>query len=198
VQEPTKARVKKKRLVIAYSELWHASGCVLESGLREPRGSVWQFLTSALLTAFSFEAYLNHIGPQVFLCWDSLEQLPPLAKFELLCNTLKVDFPKGKGERPLQTIIDLFRFRNTVAHAKPQTIEPEPVLRDINDNLTSFLGEKPLAHWERLIQDDSFAKRARKDVEVVLKKLQDARPEPKEPLFTFGFWTGNATTGTES
>jgi len=145
--EPTKARVEKKRRVYAYSELWHASDCVLEAGRREPRGSTWQFLTSALLTAFSFEAYLNQVGPQVFSCWERLERLPPLAKFDLLCETLRVDFPEGKGKRPLQTIISLFDFRNTIAHAKTQTIEPEPVLRDINDNLESFVTEKPLAHW---------------------------------------------------
>ena len=85
MRKSLKALVEKKRPVIAYSELWHASGCVLEAGLSEARGSTWQFLSSALLTAFSFEAYLNLVGPQAFSCWENLERLPPLAKFDLLC-----------------------------------------------------------------------------------------------------------------
>ena len=192
MQKPEQALVSKKRPVIAYSELWHASRCVLEAGQREARGSTWQFLASTLLTAFSFEAYLNRAGPQVFSCWERLEQLPPLAKFDLLSETLKVAFPEGKGERPLQTIVNLFRFRNTVAHAKPQTIELTE-LRNNNDELDSFIGEKPLANWEQLIQTDSFAKHAREDVKTVLARIHDALPAPKEQIFSLGFWVGGAT-----
>lgn len=92
---PRKALVTKERTVYMYSELWHASSCVLEAGLCNPRGSSWQFLSSIVLTAFTFEAYLNHVGPQVIACWESLERLPPQAKFELLCESLGVQFPEG-------------------------------------------------------------------------------------------------------
>src|SRR5579872_224505 len=108
---PRKAVVTKKRTVIMYSELWHASSCVLEVGRKEARGASWQFLSSAVLTAFAFEAYLNHVGPTIVETWVGLERLSPLAKFDLLCELLKVRFEKGK--RPRQTIEELFEFRNT-------------------------------------------------------------------------------------
>jgi hypothetical protein len=44
-----------------------------------------------------------------------------------------------------------------------------------------------------LIENCDFAKRAREDVETVLKLLQAARPEPKEALFRFGGRTWSAT-----
>ena len=179
--KPGKVSVRKTRHVIAYSELWHASTWLLEVGRAEPRGSQCQFLSSILLAAFSFEAYLNHAGPQVLPCWPSLERLSPLAKFELLRDLLKVDLG-GKGQRPLQTLFELFRLRNTVAHAKSEYLELAEE-RDNNYKLDVILEEVPLANWEKLIRTDSFAKRVMEDVKEVMKKLHKARPKPKESLF---------------
>lgn len=184
--KPRKALVSKERTIHTYSELWHASNCVLEAGIREPRGSSWQFLSSAVLTAFAFEAYLNHVGPSVISCWSQLERLPPGAKFELLCETLDVKFADGPGKRPLQTIVKLLDFRNTMAHGRSEEVKLKDEMRDVNDKLDNYLGQRPLADWERLIQTDTFAKRAREDVKAVLKKLHNARRVPKEGLFTFG------------
>lgn len=175
-----------------YSELWHASRSVLEAGINEPRGSSWQFLSSAVLTAFAFEAYLNHVGSSVISCFSQLERLPPWAKFELLCETLNVKFADGPYKRPLQTIIKLLGFRNTMAHGRSEEIKLKDQTRDVNDKLDNYLGQTPFADWERLIQTDTFAKQAREDVEAVLKKLHNARTEPKEGLFTFGFGTHGA------
>lgn len=184
--EPQKTTITKNRTLHMYSEMCHASGCVLKAGLAEPRGSTWQFLSSTVLTAFSFEAYLNHVGPTVFDCWEQLERLPPWSKFELLCETLGVNFTKSQGKRPLQTIVELLEFRNTMAHGRSIEIKPKTELRDLNDKLDTYLGELPLAHWERLVKTADFAQRAREDVQEILEILHTARPDPKEGLFTFG------------
>ena len=63
-----KAVVTQERQVHIYSELWHAAGCVLEAGICQPKGSSWQFLSSTIMTAFAFEAYLNHVGLSVLRC----------------------------------------------------------------------------------------------------------------------------------
>ena len=80
--KPKKALVTKERTIYMYSHMWLASDCVLNLGLTEQRGSTWQFLSSTLLTAFAFEAYLNHVGPTVFDRWEQHERLrnrlPPL------------------------------------------------------------------------------------------------------------------------
>jgi hypothetical protein len=185
---PRKATVTKKRTIIMYSELWHASSCVLEAGCNDPHGASWQFLSSIVLTAFAFEAYLNHVGPDVIKTWPSLERLSPLAKFDLVCELLGLRFEKGK--RPRQTIEEL--FRNAMAHARTTLLSPPPVSRDVNDGLDNQLRERPLAHWEPLIETHEFPIRARKDVEAVLTKIQAKRPEPKESLFTRGFGSSRA------
>jgi len=194
---PRRAVVTKKRTVHTYSELWHASRCVLDLGLTNPSGSSWQFLSSIILTALAFEAYLNHVGPTTIGCWSGLERLSPWSKFELLCETLGVKFSGGPDKRPLQTLSKLLDFRNTIAHGRSVTIQPKPELRDVNAKLDSYLGERPLVAWERLVQTEQFAKRARDDVKAVLKSIHAARKEPKEGLFTFGIGMHRATLAAE-
>jgi hypothetical protein len=146
-----------------------------------------------VLTAFSFEAYLNHVGERVIDCWDEVDRLSPIGKFTLLCEIMKVEFPKGKAERPLQTIVELIDFRNSMAHGRTEEIKAPLAQRDINDKLDRQLGDRPLQDWERRIKTDAFAKRAREDVEIVLKQLHAARPDPKEALFAFGMGVASAT-----
>ncbi|MCX5864662.1 MAG: hypothetical protein NTW42_06280 [Deltaproteobacteria bacterium] len=193
MERPRKIVVKKERVVHTYSELWHASNCVLNAGVEQPKGSSWQFLSSAVLTAFAFEAYLNHVGPRTIECWEQLDRLPPWSKFGLLCETLGVKFPDGPDARPLQTIVKLLVFRNTIAHGRSLEIMAEPVLRDANDQLDAYLGEKPLTEWEKLIQTSDFAKRAREDVQVAIEFIHEGRTDNKEELFTFGLGYHGAT-----
>ena len=192
MRRPAKALVTKERTVHTYSELWHASSCVLEAGRRDPKGSSWQFLSSAMLTAFAFEAYLNHAGSRAISCWESLERLPPISKLDLLREVMKVDSLGGKNKRPLQTVHELFEFRSAIAHGKTEAVRQEPRRRDVNVHLDDYLGQRPTTRWERLIKTDAFAQRAREDSEAVLKVLHAARPEPKEALFTFGIGVHSA------
>ena len=193
MKKPKKVTVTKERTLHMCSEMWHASDCVLKKGLAEKQGSTWQFASSTVLTAFAFEAYLNHLGPIFFDCWAQLEKLPPWSKFELLCETLGVQFPEGKENRPLQTIVELLAFRNTMAHGRSIEIKPKPESRDLNDKLDTDLAAPPLAHWERLISIPTFAQRSREDVQMVLEKVHAACPDPKEALFTIGSAMHSAT-----
>ena len=196
--KPRKAVVTKERPLHTYAELWHASRCVLDAGIANPEGSAWQFLSSVVLTAFTFEAYLKHIGPQTIECWPELERLPPWSKFELLSEQLGVKFPAGRGKRPLQTVVKLLDFRNTLAHGRSQQIRPDPVVRDANDKLDSYLSEQPLAAWEALVRESTFAKRVREDTEVVIRALHAARTGTTEILFNSGVSLHSATLITKT
>jgi hypothetical protein len=188
-----KVVVKKERTVHTYSELWQASHCVLKTGIEEPKGSSWQFLSSVVLTAFTFEAYLNHIGSHTIECWEQLERLPPWSKFELLCETLDVSFPEGKGARPLQTVAKLLVFRNTIAHGRTIEIKGKPEICDADDRLDGYLGKRLQTDWEKLIQTKDFAQLVHEDVQVVLTRLHAARKDDKEYLFRSGLHLGSAT-----
>lgn len=191
MSKPPKARVEKSRTILMSSELWHASGSVLKSSDRDSLGSSWKWLSSLLLAAFAFEAYLNEAGPKILDSWKELERLPPLAKLDLLCEIQKLYF--DKSSRPRQTLELLFRLRSSVAHGRPVILKTKPELRDIDGDLDDYLGERPLLEWERLIQTREFAHRARKDVEIILHKLHETLPEPKPRLFASGNGSATAT-----
>jgi hypothetical protein len=187
----TKVVITKQRAVHTYAELWQASNFVLQVGIRQPQGSACQFLSSLVLTAFAFEAYLNHIGPESLACWEELERLPPLAKLRLLAETLKVKLPWHSGKRPLQTIVKLMSFRNSIAHGRSSELKYQAT-RNVNFS-DRELFEPLLSDWERQSRTSAFPLRAREDVEAVLRLLQAGRKNTTDNLFTTGIGHGSAS-----
>lgn len=192
MEKPLRVEVRKKRKIHTYSELWHASDCVLQAGLNNPKGAAWQFLSSALLTAFTFEAYLNHVGDAIYPNWEDYEPMRPLEKLQLLCEKLGVVLSKSPGARPLQTVAKLMAFRNTMAHGKTSELNFTSVKRNAK-NYHSIYGAELLADWEKMIQTSDFALRVREDVDEVIAQIHEARGDDKEPLFSFGLGHNSAT-----
>ncbi len=186
----SKARVSKTRTVHTYAELWHGSQVLLERAEAEAKGSFWVFMSSLLLTAFTLEAYLNHIGQKLFTSWATLEVLSPLGKLEVVCEKLGVSFPAG--QRPRQTINELFRFRNALAHGKTVTITEPEQLKHVDEYLDEFLGQRPRTLWEKLSSTSAHAKRAREDVEQVIRALHEAANPENDPIFFTGMGSHSA------
>lgn len=191
----SKLLVSKQRHVHPYAELWHASQCVLEIGLRNPIGSSWQFLSSAVLTAFTFEAYLNHIGPQTVNDWATKERFAVLSKFKHLRKALGVTFPDGKSVRPLKTVVDLFAFRDSLAHGKSHELRSDKhqSIEEYETDNSDLVGSRLRTDWEDRIQTSQFAELAREDVELVIRKLDAARKNSPDILFASGIGSYSAT-----
>lgn len=185
-----KARVSKTRNVNTYAALWHGSSVLLQHAETEAKGSLWVFMSSLLLTAFTFEAYLNHIGPKLFTSWQILETLPPLGKLDVICEKLQLYFPAGK--RPRQTINKLFKFRNALAHGKTVQIKKEQ-LKDVDEYLDQFIGEWPMTLWEKLSSKSTHPKRAREDVKQVIFAIHDKVSTSNDPVFFTGMAYHSAT-----
>jgi hypothetical protein len=143
------------------------------------------------MTAFAFEAYLNHVGFEVIKDWDKSEKVSYEEKFYIICKTLKVTFPNGKGCRPLQTIKKLFDFRNTMAHGRTEMLEKTDMRTE--ENYRHVYDEQLKTEWQCMIMNETFALQARKDVQEVMEKIHDLRHDEKEELFSFGMGHGSAT-----
>jgi len=195
MKKSPKLKVSRQRPVHSYAELWHASHCVLDVGLKSPVGSSWQFLSSAVLTAFCFEAYLNHIGPQMFSDWASKERFPLWSKFKHLRKALGISFPNGKSTRPLKTIDEMFSFRDSLAHGRSLelTSEKEQSLEEFEREHSDLIESQLRADWENLIRTSAFAQRCREDVEIVIRALDAARPANSDILFNSGIGSHSAT-----
>lgn len=177
-----KVAVAKKREVKTYAEMWHTSQCLLEKGQENPKGSHHQFMGSLVFTAFTLEAYLNHIGPKVFNCWEDMERLGPKEKLNILGERLKVTI--NYGLRPWQVMKQLFSFRNDIAHGKSKVIETSKVIprQKYSDE---HLGELIQTKWEKYCSLDN-AKKAREDVEEIVHALHEAGQFENDYPFTRG------------
>ena len=162
--------IKRTREVITYAELWHISDHLLKSGQETPRGSALKFMASIVFTAFTLEAYLNHIGPKILPCWNDIESLSPNKKLNIIAELLKVEIAYGK--RPWQTMKYLFRFRNDIAHGKSTVIHEEEIvsLEKVDDEPFKFAKTS----WEKYGMKQNNAIQARKDVEKIITTINKA------------------------
>jgi len=188
--EKEKVKVSKSRQVNTYLEMWRVSYWTMRQAEKEVEGSYFQIMASLIYTAFTLEAYLNHIGKQIFGCWDDLERLSPRKKLNVIAEKLGVE--KDDGERPFQTVKKLFDFRNDVAHGKTIFLKTEDEIRIVDSKLDDYM-HKPLeAEWEKYCTQDN-AKLAREDVESIMWKFHKASNRGDDDLFFPSVWSSHAT-----
>jgi hypothetical protein len=186
-----KALIIRNQTVYTYSYLWFAANDALRRGL-ESQGGGFQFLSSIVLFAFTVEAFINNTALSLVADFEEFERKKTGEKFDFVCERLAVSFPGGVAARPLQTLVEVFKFRNAMAHGKTTTLRPDPKTVVVNQKLESILTARPMTNWEPRIHNSKFAERAREDVEKILNAIHMARPKPKEPLFMLGEGSGRA------
>src|SRR5215472_6307635 len=113
-----KVRVSKRRTLNTYAELWVGSELLHRRALDKKAGAYWDAMASLILAAFTFEAYLNHLGPKIFDTWNERRSYD--SKWVTICKKLRLSFPRG--ERPALSIVELFGFRNALAHGQSQIL----------------------------------------------------------------------------
>ena len=185
-----RAKVSGERQVYTYSELLHASRVMLHKLTESQGGSLYDVMASLVFTAFALEAYLNHVGSHLFECWKALERLPPLEKMSLLSE--KLGIKQHSGRRPYQTVRELFRFRNVLAHGKSEVVKSKDQIRFVDDTLGGYM-QKHLKTWGEKYCTQSNAKRALKDIETIIQEFHQHAGIPPEYPFSFGLQQASAT-----
>ncbi|MDP5085369.1 MAG: hypothetical protein NWQ23_08105 [Yoonia sp.] len=145
---------------------WHfqdIANTKVQSGKRE--GLALDMMASLVFCAFSIEAKVNFVG------WKTLQDGWPertnlREKIDLLRKTLNLNI--DWSERPLQTIAQLKRFRDTLAHGKPEIVD-ETKVTDIEPDVWDALK----GQWERSVQQD-FMNRCREDEAAIWNALLEA------------------------
>lgn len=183
-----KITISLERDVKTYTEMWHTSKCLLERGAENPKGSFHQFMASLVFTAFTLEAYLNHIGPKLFDQWYDVERLSPQEKLKLVLERLQIHANYGK--RPWQVMRQLFSFRNDIAHGKSEVVKTKSnvPIRKHSENDFCFVQTK----WEKY-STIANAQQAREDVEKIIKIIYEVGQFENDYPFIHGFQVGSAT-----
>lgn len=155
-------RFTMNRTVFAHSVLFASAKTALSRG--RDTGEKNDLMVAMVLSAFSLEAFLNFAGAKLIPFWSHIERIPVWRKLRVIATHLK--YEPNPAERPYQTLHDLWRFRNFMAHAKTQSAS------DIREGHPMDLDNYPEVTWELDCSLES-ARRAIEDVKVVIDDLYD-------------------------
>lgn len=174
---------KGSREVRTFVDLNHGVNVLIQKTEEEEKGSYYTTMGALLLSAFTFEAYLNHLGDRTLKFWSEIESIKVMEKYAVLCKHLNLspDFSR----RPNQTLSSLFRFRNAIAHGKSQILEET---KEVSSQDEPYR-HSPKAHWEEYCTLDN-AKRAKDDISKVIEELHIAAGLGDYP-FIHGVGTGS-------
>ena len=155
--------VRQHRMVFTHSHLFEAARVALREG--HESGSIYDYMHALISAAFAIEAYLNFAGESLIPFWPSIERISTEGKLAVVCDRVAIapDF----GRRPYQSLRELWRFRNFLAHARTESpVENEWVQREP----TPIERPYPETAWEKQCSREP-ATRMLDDVEAIINEL---------------------------
>jgi len=172
--------VQSSRTIYTYVYLYHGAHQAIEQAEASNEGSFYNCMSAIILCAFCIEAYLNHIGSETFVYWDSLERLKPREKLDVLkghFGRLSCDVSR----RPFQSFTIIFKFRNLIAHGKTEILSAE----DIQELAEGERPKQSETEWEMLCTIVN-AKRLLEDTKGMITEINKTLGRGDYPFGTFG------------
>jgi hypothetical protein len=112
---------------IPFVEFNLAKDFFFEKGSAEEGEGHYLFLAGLTFLAFTLEAYLNHLGSQMFRDWNTLERSTSVEmKLDIVSKHLGLAFDISQD--PWIAAVHIRAFRNPVAHGKNSTLETTAIL----------------------------------------------------------------------
>lgn len=182
-----KATYSGSREVRTFVDLDHGASVMLMKAKSDERGSYYTLMSALLLTAFEFEAYLNHLGAKSLPYWQEIESIRVMDKYSVLSK--KFGLCPDFGRRPDQTLSRLFKFRNAIAHGKSQVVTET---KEVDATVEPY-ELTPKAHWEEFCTLEN-AERAREDIRRIIQDLHAKSGDGNYP-FIHGTGFGSLTQG---
>jgi hypothetical protein len=138
---------------------------------KEEHGWKRQCLIAITCSGLALEAFCNAFGGRVIPNWEEFLSCTPLAKLRLICEHSAVAYDRTR--EPWASMIWLSKFRNRVAHAKPESIKTTHVMTEAEYYAAN------LGHPQSELEDDLTIRNAKKavtSIKKVIELLCDALP----------------------
>ncbi len=163
----------------SYAYLYEAARDALTRVDPNVPGSFYCWLTTMLMSAFSVEAYLNHIGAELFRLWDdeTKKGTSTASKFRLICSVIRITRPEAADL--LAKLNALMTFRNRVVHAGTEEGIHETVLK--GGMPSSF----PEVRWASNCTSGNAAQYL-KYAETIIETINERSGRPGPALGYFG------------
>ncbi len=178
-------RVQAAGTTNTYVYCWIASRRALKQAETGESGNFYDRMMAGVFAAFSVEAFLNHIGQRRMRDWASLERrLGPREKLLLLRQV--VHWSVDESKRPFQTLHEMLRLRDALAHGKTETVVKDVVLKKPPRDVDRW----PEPRWRTLCSLPSV-KRMVEDAEAIIRDLAKQSGSSRDPLVS----TGHGSSG---
>ena len=184
------ARVSRSRNVNMFAELSHGNWSILDRAKEKRDGYHYELMSCLMFAAFKHEAFINHLGYALIPNWNDLERKPNREKMAVITNELNITIDIGC--RPFQTLRNLFRARDQIAHGKPSYLTHANVLE--SGDREEMRRKKPQTEWESLCTFE-FAQQAYDDTEKIADMLWESAGFARNDLRSrsHGYAISNAT-----
>jgi hypothetical protein len=154
---PRKLERKQERFFSAHHLLLATAKAKLAEAEKSPLGRVQNVLIALSFASLFVEAYCNAVGVKMLeKQWDAQERNSPSHKVQFLRDFLSII---SSDAEPWTTLIWLGKFRNRIAHPKPQPIDrtkliDEPRNEQIGADMpkSAFENDLTLVNARRAIQ----------------------------------------------
>jgi hypothetical protein len=140
-------------------------------------------MAAIVFTAFTYEAYLNMIGKGVLgkKKWEKLDRASWFKKHKSISRKLSLD--REFSIRPEKTLVEIFNFRNSIAHRRNEDVEIKDA--PVDDFGPSTLLVATETEWERKCTAN-YARMALEDVLSCVRKIDEARGRQFNIIAPFG------------
>lgn len=167
-------RVQKERHYTAHHAFHDIAYTALKNAEMPKNQQRHQPLVCMIFCGLTLEAVANAFGERLVENWDDFENASPIVKLRTIFSTIGVSW-NGKQE-PFATVIWLVRFRNKVAHAKPESIRTDAMMTDLEFRARQY--DPPVSKLESHVSLEN-AQRAMKQVHALMRLLIDNTPPEK-------------------
>lgn len=159
--------------------LWIGSRHMLSLAKASEEGRIYTCTASLLLSAFMIEAYLNHLGSLRNKEWEKIERkIPKLEKYKIFSEAVNIPFDQNRQQH--KSLLDLFKFRDSMAHSKTIT--------DIIDTQLETqlpMSIIPSTAWQKFATLEN-AEQASDDSIILIRELHQANGYKKDPFTSAG------------
>lgn len=162
----------------SYAAIFHIAEQLFETAEKQNEGRLLNLQVAPVFFAFSFEAYLNHVGEEEISYWSEIERISYENKLTVISKHLGLKIDKSR--RPFQTIKDLFRFRNRLAHGRTEHLKKTVVTN----------GEPAYNEAWRILPEETLTvdciRRYYEDVKAAVERINEQRKNSDELLWNKG------------
>ena len=112
--------VYKERHFVPYHYLLAIARIAVEQIEKKETGWYYSQIVAMTFSALAVEAIGNSFGNEFISNWRDFESTSPIGKIRILCEHFKISYDKNSD--PWKFLPFLFKFRNKIAHAKPENV----------------------------------------------------------------------------